>query len=107
MYGVLHTHEKAPTALGPDMDLGRAAARVWVRVALTHGWVRVAQALAAAFGYSEQLLDGFSASTADYGAVADRLLSRREVTEEDSAAVVQRVKELVTQVHLPACLPAC
>ncbi|GIL84610.1 hypothetical protein Vretifemale_13263, partial [Volvox reticuliferus] len=57
------------------------------------------QALAAAFGYSESLLSGFTAGATEYGAVADRLLSQREVAEEDSAAVVLRVRELVTQTR--------
>ncbi|GLC75427.1 hypothetical protein PLESTF_001635600 [Pleodorina starrii] len=57
------------------------------------------QALAAAFGYSEALLSGFSAVASEYAAVADRLLSQREVAEADAAAVVQRVKELVNQTR--------
>ncbi|GLI59117.1 hypothetical protein VaNZ11_000948 [Volvox africanus] len=57
------------------------------------------QALAAAFGYSESLLSGFTAGASEYGAVADRLLSQREVAEEDAAAVVLRVRELVTQTR--------
>lgn len=61
---------------------------------------RCNQALAAAFGYSEQLLSGFNASAASYGAVADRLLSGRVVAAEDGEAVVARVRELLTQVRL-------
>ncbi|GLC37670.1 hypothetical protein PLESTM_000634400 [Pleodorina starrii] len=57
------------------------------------------QALAAAFGYSEALLSGFSAVASEYAAVADRLLSQREVAEADAAAVVQRVKELCNQTR--------
>lgn len=52
---------------------------------------------------------GFSASATEYGAVADRLMSQREVAEEDAVAVVARVKELVTQVWKPyeACDAGC
>ncbi|PNH06937.1 hypothetical protein TSOC_006663 [Tetrabaena socialis] len=57
------------------------------------------QALAAAFGYSEPLLAGFSGSAVAYGAVADRLLGQRVVAEEDTAAVLARVKELVAQTR--------
>ncbi|KAG2436403.1 hypothetical protein HXX76_006707 [Chlamydomonas incerta] len=57
------------------------------------------QALAAAFGYSEQLLSGLSAGAAEYGSLADRLMAARVVAEEDGKAVVTRVKELVAMTR--------
>jgi hypothetical protein len=56
------------------------------------------QALAATFGYAEHFMDGFSASPAQHAAVSERLVSQRQVADEDAVAVVQRVKELVVQV---------
>ncbi|EFJ42063.1 hypothetical protein VOLCADRAFT_97975 [Volvox carteri f. nagariensis] len=95
---------RRPAHLGRDTTgMPRTHATRLLHPGMSHGLVGLValphQALAAAFGYSEGLLSGFTAAASDYGAVADRLLSQREVAEEDATAVVQRVKELVTQTR--------